>query len=355
MADKVVLRKRGDTHVWVADWTDPATGKRKQHTVESEDAGWARINAFRQEALIKADQEQRSGVKQPPKAVTTRLTVKQAFDNSWLKRWKGTAGAAGVESTYRRIAEFFGPNTELTAISAIWFDQWREQMLQQGKNPKTVNKNTSVLRSMAKDAIKFGKLIDTPTWPDNLSETRIDPRWLSDDEIQALRNFFRIRAKASPASSWAEMEDVFVLRLCQMTRSGETLRLTPRDVLGSDVIFRKTKTGKPRTVPIIDESMEILRRRCHGKKPDELLFNISIDRYTTNFRTAVRALQLPGRVTGGISRGTGATRATNRGVPLPITQGMGGWTTLTGIAHYAHCDTQSLQVMREALKGIAGS
>ena len=362
MTDRVVLRKRGDAHVWVADWTDPATGKRKQHTVESEDAGWARINAFRQEALIKADLLQRSGVKQPPKAVTQQLTLADAYAHSIMRRWQGTAGEDGVHYSWLKISEFFGPNTQLTAVSAIWFEQWREHMMFKEKlaNP-TVNKHCSVLRSMGTDAIQYGKLIDHPQWPGSLPVKRIEPRWLDLEEIQMLRNFFRIRAASSEENyhrdtSHMDMEDVFVVRLCQMTRSGETLRLTPRDFRGRDgnVVFRRTKKGKPRTVPIIGEAMEILHRRAEGKGLDDPLFTISSRSYTRNFREAAKALKLSGRVTGHISRATGATMATTQAVPLPTLMHMGGWTSLKSVQHYAHNDTQALEIMHRALKGIEG-
>ena len=141
-----------------------------------------------------------------------------------------------------------------------------------------------------------------------------------------------------------------------MTRSNETLRLTPRDFSGRDgsVIFRVTKNGKPRTVPIIGEAEEILHRRAEGKSLDEPLFTISSRTYTKNFRAAVRALKLPGRVTGHISRATGATMATTQSVPLPTLMHMGGWTSLKSVQHYAHNDTQALEIMHRALEGIEG-
>ena len=361
MKERVVLRKRGDTHVWVADFGCPETGKRKQYTVESEEAGWALIHERRQEALIKADIEQRSGIKQPPVERVQELTLAEAYKHSVMRRWSGTAGEDGVHYSWLKIREFFGPNTQLTAVSAIWFEQWREQMMFKEKLANTtINRHCSVLRSMGTDAIRYGKLIDPPQWPGFLPVKRIEPRWLDPEEIQMLRDFFRVKAASSAANYWrdtshAEMEDIFVVRLCQMTRSGETLRLTPRDFRGRNgsVIFRVTKKGKPRTVPIIGEAEEILHRRAEGKGLDEPLFTITSRTYTRNFRDAVRALKLPGRVTGHVTRGTGATLATSKGQPLPKVMFMGGWSSLKSVQHYVHNDTQGLESMREALGDIS--
>ena len=363
MKERVVLRKRGDTHVWVADFGCPETGKRKQITVESEEAGWALIHERRQEALIRADIEQRSGIKQPPAERVQELTLAEAYKHSVMRRWHGTAGEDGVHYSWLKIREFFGPNTQLTAVSAIWFEQWREQMMFKEKLANTtINRHCSVLRSMGTDAIRYGKLIDHPQWPGFLPVKRIEPRWLDPEEIQMLRDFFRVKAASSAANYWrdtshAEMEDIFVVRLCQMTRSGETLRLTPRDFRGRNgsVIFRITKKGKPRTVPIIGEAEEILHRRAEGKGLDEPLFTISSRTYTKNFRAAVRALKLPGRVTGHVTRGTGATLATSKGQPLPKVMFMGGWSSLKSVQHYVHNDTQGLESMRDALADISRS
>ena len=362
MADKVVWSKHGGKYCWVADFHLPISRRRIRRKAESVEAGWQLIQDEKQQELIEADKEQRTGVKQPPKAVIQELTLTEAYKHSLMRRWQGTAGEDGVHYSWLKIREFFGPNTQLTSVSARWFEEWREHMMfkEELANP-TINRHCSVLRSMGTDAIRYGKLVDHPQWPGSLPVKRIEPRWLDLEEIQMLRDFFRIRGASSQENyhrdtSHMEMEDVFVVRLCQMTRSGETLRLTPRDFRGRDgnVIFRRTKKGKPRTVPIIGEAMEILHRRAEGKGLDDPLFTISSRSYTRNFREAARALKLPGRVTGHISRGTGATMATTRSVPLPTVMHMGGWGCLKSVQHYAHNDTQALEIMHRALKGIEG-
>ena len=370
MADRVVLRKRGDTHVWVADYKDPTTGKRKQNTVESWDAGWQLINDARQQHLVEQDVAQRTGVKQPPREAAGTLTLTQAFELSWERRWKGIKTSDNVLSHWKQIREYFGPNTQLDRITAIWLDQFRQDLLSRGNSNATVNRKVSVIKSMRMDAITYGRLADVPMWPKQLEEKRIEPRWLDDDEITQLRSYFKMRAARSlslPSKeggwagrgpcSWTLMEDAFVVRLSHGSRCQETINLTPRDIRGRNgsMVFKETKNGRPRTVPIIGECKEILERRCKGLHIDAQIFPMHWRTYCDNFRVAVRALRLPGRVTGHITRGTMATRAITNGMPLPTVQHFCGWTDIASVNHYAHNDTQALESMHEALKGIAGN
>jgi len=369
MTDRVVLRKRGDAHVWVADYKDPTTGKRKQNTVESEDAGWQLINDARQQHLIDQDIAERTGVKQPPRVATGTLTLTQAFELSWDRRWKGIKTTSMVLSHWKHIREYFGPNTQLDRITAIWLDQFRQDLLATGVSNATVNRKVSVIKSMRIDAITYGRLADVPMWPKQLEEKRIEPRWLDDDEITQLRSYFKLRAARSLAmpskeggwagrgpTSWNQMEDAFVVRLSHGSRCQETMNLTPRDIRGRNgsMIFKETKNGRPRTVPIIGECKEILHRRCEGLELDDPIFPMSWKTYCENFAEAVKALRLPGRVTGHITRATMATKAITNGVPLPTVQHFCGWNDIASVNHYAHNDTQALESMHRALDGIAG-
>ena len=139
----------------------------------------------------------------------------------------------------------------------------------------------------------------------------------------------------------------------------ETLNLTPRWIrfMVDDkvlITFTDTKTGKDRTVQVYNQTCkEILRRRCEDKGLDEKIFQMSWRTYTDNFSEAAKELNLPGRVTGHITRGTFATNSITGGTPLPALQHVLGHEELQSTQHYAHNDTRQQEIVMKAVEGIA--
>ena len=367
--DRVVLRKAG----WTTDFIHPRTGKRTQNRVGSEDEGWAIIHAAHEAARVQHNVDAKAGkrVKTAPIQQNGSLSIHEAFQLSWDKRWRGQKSTGNIESHLKQIEEYFGRDTQLVDITGHWLDLFRKQLLSEGNKPSTVNRKVSVLRSMRTDAVRFGKLIDVPTWPPGLTEERIPPRWLDPQEILLLRDYFQRRARRSmelPSQhggwagrgpcSWTEMEDAFLLRLNHGSRCQETINVKRRDIQVSQgliqITFIETKNGFPRTVRVEDpECREILLRRMEGKGLDERLFRMKWRVYCDNFAEAVKELGLPGRVTGHITRGTFATVAITNGTPLPVLQHFCGWRELDSVNHYAHNDTRQQEIVLDAVKGIA--
>lgn len=343
MADRVTLRKQG----WTADFISPLTGKRRQVVVESEDAGWALIQQEGQAAATAEDKAQRTGVRQAPAAPTGGFSVRDAWELSWQRRFKGQRSALNSRSNYKRIALFFGTRTQLCAISNLWFNEWREEMQAEGLKPTAINRITSTLQAMRADALLFGKVTDVPMLPKNLRVTKIPPRFLSQEEVNLLVSFFR-------AKNDQQMEDMFLFRISEGCRFEEAQRLTPRDInLAADqVTFWKTKNGSPRTVPLVGVAREIVKRRTEGLRIDQQLFELSYGQWQYRFSQATEALQLPGRVVGHTTRHTMAARAVSANVSTQLLKHWGGWKSTAALEHYAHLDTQGLKHMQRALEAF---
>jgi integrase len=343
MADRVTLRKQG----WTADYISPLTGKRRQVVVESEDAGWALIQQEGQAAATAEDKAQRTGIRQAPAAPMGGFSLQQAWELSWERRFKGQASARSVQTNYARIAKFFGIRTQLAAISNIWFNEWRQSMLAEGLKNSGINRITSTLQSMRADALLFGRVTELPQLPKTLRETRIPPRFLSQEEVNLLVSFFR-------ANNDQQMEDMFLFRVSEGCRFEETQRLTPRDFdfPADQVTFWKTKNGSPRTVPLVGVAREIGKRRCEGKGADEPIFTYSYVQWNRRFTEAKRTLRLPGRVVGHTTRHTMAARAVSANVSTQLLKHWGGWKSTAALEHYAHLDTQGLKHMQKALESF---
>ena len=210
MTDRVTLRKQG----WTADFISTATGKRRQLVVESEDAGWALIQAEGLAAAIKKDKAKRSGIKKAPAAPTGGFSVQDAWELSWERRFKGQAQTKQVRSNYKRISHYFGTRTQLEAISSIWFNQWRDSMRKEGLKTTAINRVVATLTAMRADALLFGKVIDLPMLPKNLRVTRIPPRFLNQEEVNLLTQFWRVRGDQ-------QMLDLFLFRISEGCRFEE--------------------------------------------------------------------------------------------------------------------------------------
>ena len=345
MADRV--RLQGEH--WIADYT--LSGKRKQNRVASEAEGWELIQRANRQAVIDQDQQQRTGIKKAPPAPTGGFSVAEAWELSYQRRFKGQASVENAESHYKKIRSYFGPNTQLTAISAIWLDQFRQELLKT-ISAKTVNRVVSVLRAMRSDAITFGRLIDVPTWPQQLAETKIPPRFLSGSEVDAMLAYWTEKAAAYPHCSYDLMIDFVQFRLCQGSRFGESVRVTPRDVnlRTGDVTFLITKSKSPRTVPLLAVAMDIVRRRSAGLKSDDQIFPIKYSTFQRQWAECRDALGLGGRVVGHTARHTMATRAVSANVSTAQLMHFGGWKSLSALEHYSHLDTNGLQSMKRALE-----
>lgn len=342
MANRVTLRKAG----WTADWVNPATDKRRQVVVASEEAGWALIQEELQAAAVSADKQERTGIKKAPPAPTGGFTLQQSYDLSWERRFKGQEQAnRRVPSNWKKIRTYFGHKTQLTSITSIWYQQWREEMQDEGMKNSGINRVTATFMSMRSDALLFGKVLDLPMLPKGLRETKIPPRFLNQEEVNLLTQFWRVRG------DW-QMLDIFLFRISEGCRFGEVQRLTPRDIdLAADqVTFWKTKNGNPRTVPLVGVARDIVKRRCRGLRADDPVFTYSYGQWQARFKEATNALRLPGRVVGHTTRHTMAVRAIAANVSTQLLKHFGGWKSTAALEAYAHLDTQGLKHMQKALE-----
>ncbi len=345
MADRV--RLQGEH--WIADYT--VGGKRKQNRVSSEEEAWELIQRAHRQAVLDHDQQQRTGIKKAPPAPTGGFSVAQSWELSFQRRFKGQASVKNAQSHYKKIRSYFGPNTQLTAISAIWLDQFRQELLRT-VSAKTVNRVVCVLRAMRSDAITFGRLVDVPTWPKQLAEIKIPPRFLSGEEVDAMFAYWAEKAAAKPHCTYDLMIDFVQFRLCQGSRFEESVRVTPRDVnfRTGDVTFWITKNGSPRTVPLLSVAMDIVKRRSQGLGPDDQVFPIKYATFQRKWAECRDALGLGGRVVPHVLRHTMATRAVSANVSTAQLMHFGGWRSLSALDHYSHIDTQGLQTMKQALE-----
>ena len=345
MKPTVTLRKAG----WTAVFPHPETGNRRQVVVESEEAGWILIQQEAQAAAKRQDEEQRSEVKQGPAGPTGGFTIQDACELSWKRRYRGTASADNhvIVSHYKRMQRYFGRRTQLAAVTSIWFNEWREDLIDEGLKNTTINRITATMRALRQDALMFNAVTDLPMWPKSLRVTKIKPRFLSKEEEQRMVAYWQAQGEL-------EMVDIFTVRISTGCRWPETALLTPRDINqeNNNATFWKTKNGEFRTVPMPKKAREVLIRRAAAVGMDEPLFSYSYEQYRKRFAKCVEDLRLPGRVKPHCTRHTMAARAVSGNVSTQQLRHWGGWKSTAALESYAHMDTQGLKHMQKVLEGF---
>ena len=356
------VTQRGDGH-WYASFPHPDTGKRRQVQVQSEAQGWHLVDNARKDAALKAEKAKRSGVKEAPVFVDRGWTVEQGYELSMEKRFKHQRqGEKTVPHNYGMIRDYFGHRTQLAAITNIWFNEWRDFLLMKPRKASAVNRIAATLMAMRSDAIEYSKVLELPLLPKSLKVTKIPPRFLSQEEVNALLEFFSSRIMLG-TNQWNQdetpgdelMADMFLFRLGEGCRFEEMQRVTPRDInLEADQItFWKTKNGQSRTVPLVGAAREICKRRIETLGFDELMFPYSYGQWHKRWTKGVEALGLQGRVVGHTCRHTMAARAVTANVSTQQLKHWGGWNSTAALDFYAHLDTQGLKEMAAALERYA--
>ena len=353
MQPTVTLRKAG----WTACYAHPKTGKRRQVVVESEEAGWILIKREQLQAAAEREQAIRSGEKQPPKAPSKGLTLTESFQLSMDRRFRHHTKDAirKANSVYKLAAEFFGPNTQLSCITAQWFDEWR-CYLGRSRSNQTVNRYASVLNAMRADAIKY-RSADLPAWPGGLDEEheRIKPRYLSEEEVLQMIEYWKKQALiCTQRNKWAEMEDLWLFRLLHGSRYGETRRLQVKDLdwQHETITFWDTKNGEPHTFPMTEADAAMLRRRCEGLKPTDTVFTMNYRTFGEKIRRTRKALKLEGRVVGHTARHTMATRAIAAGATTQQVKQWGNWKSTTSMDRYVHSDQSGKRITRDLMQQV---
>ena len=354
MKPSVTLRKAG----WTAAFPHPVTGKRRQVVVESEEAGWILIKREQLQAEAEREQAIRTGQKPAPKQHEGGLTLEQAFELSWQRRFstQSKSHARHAKLAYRMAAEFFGPNTQLDSITARWLDEWRTYINRTRSN-KTVNRYVSFLKAMRSDAIEYGRLSSLPMWPKQLIEESLPPRYLSEEELNRMLDYWQQQAEVRPKpNKWGEMQDFFMFRLNHGARFGESKRLKARDInwQAGTITFWKTKNKEPHTFPMTRSDAAMLSRRCERLKPDENVFTMSYTTFFEKMKETREELGLVGRVVGHIARHTMATRAIAAGESTASVMMWGNWKSLRSMRQYVHQDTKGMERTRDTMQTLFG-
>lgn len=253
----------------------------------------------------------RDTMKTTPPA-TFRELYRRAIPALWTSR-----AMVKISSAHLMDAEKIIGNPRLDEISTDMIDHYKNK-ISFGVSPATVNRKLSSMHKLLKYAHDRDWLAKMPMFSWN-KEDNERVRWLSkEEELQLL-------------SMLPKDVSVFCELLLQTgMRRSELLNLTPDNVDGSYIRLWKTKTGKPRSVPM-SQRAQVLIKDFLSNKPD-------VTRIHKEWLKAKKAMGLENdkNFVLHILRHTTATRMLDTTGNIAVVQRMLGHSKITTTMRYAH-------------------
>ena len=141
------------------------------------------------------------------------------------------------------------------------YSEWTEEM--QRKRKSTANRILTVLKAALNYAWREGNGGDREEWQ------RVKP--FEDADAPKVAHLTEEQAKGLLAAASEDFRPMARAALLTGCCYGELTRLKVSDLDNSQLFIEKTKTGKPRHVPLSDHGIKFFRVLANGKKPSDLL------------------------------------------------------------------------------------
>ena len=180
---RVRPKEKAGSSVWVADFVDPRTGKRRQLEHPTEAAAWHTIQ-----------QAQQSVLEAPTAAPTVQskgFTLAEARKLSLAVRWAGKACERNAAGCTQVVVDYFGPTTPIASINATAWEEFRTYLRRKGNKPASINWKQSAFSAMREDALLYGHVQEFPQLPHCLPLDNTRDRVFSPQEQAAFYAYFK--------------------------------------------------------------------------------------------------------------------------------------------------------------------
>ncbi len=245
--------------------------------------------------------------------------------------WYSLHGITLKDAKYRysrtlAIVDRLG-NPSVDRFDATWFAHYRTKRLKE-VSVATVNHETRYLRSVFSELIRLGHFhgINPMSAIRTFKESERELAFLSEGEEKLIFD---------ECANSSNTHCLPVARLCLATgaRWNEANNLTAESLLDDRVIFKDTKNGRSRVVPVASKLVIYLRSRAFPVVRGRLF-----DTAQGAFRSAVKrsGVQLPNGQLTHVLRHTFASRLIMRGVDIVTVQRALGHSDIKVTMRYAH-------------------
>ena len=233
--------------------------------------------------------------------MTTTLAEAIELTREVRETWQ--EGAKGYQTTVINIghcASVLGLTMPIEDIKAIHFVRIQQAMKRLHKTPATINRITQALVTVLNNAKKL-ELIDRVPHCEQLKEPPGRDAIYTKEELNEI--LFHSQFLIQDAEV---MHDLLLFAMKTAARQGEILKITWEDVNWGQrtLVFKDTKSGKNRTLPITDELFVMLDRRFNERIDDAAIFPISKDKLLRRFKLIKRERVLMTRTSASTQSGT---------------------------------------------------
>lgn len=279
-------------------------------------------------------------VKEDSSSSSSSWSLYHAVERTITLHWTQTSGSEGAIRNARQAVNFFGPRTPLDSITMEHIDQYIQHLENIGNSGGTINRKLSALSKVLRTAHergKLGKMLRMPRRKEAIHRIR----FLTGLEEEKLLRTLTILG-------YQEQAEAVQILLYTGFRCSELWRLECRDInLDRRVItVWKTKNGRPRTIPIVQNILPLVTRRYCDAGGSGRLFPLASNAWLRN--AWFRARTLMGmdddpQFVPHMLRHTCATRLSQGGVSMPVIKEWMGHTSIITTSRYTHFAPSDLQ------------
>lgn len=253
--------------IWIWEFTDE-TGARRRISTKTRDK--AKANAMGRDIILGLSPKTST---QPSRSSAGQVTMKELFDRAERTVWSATEvkSQATVRSNVKILTGMVG-HVPIREMTYTRLEQLVDELRAKGYAPGTIKRKMDAVSKALRMATRWtderGRpLLDAkPTMPtirvSNLKDRVLD--WKEQDQVFAA---IERRRQLEPGRQWSRFRDLIVFLLDTGARLGEALMIGPKDVEVTQgqhyITFARyrTKSDKPRTVPLTPAVVEALGRR----------------------------------------------------------------------------------------------
>jgi integrase len=322
------LTRRG--RIWRVEWVDDRGERQRRSTGETDKAA-----AQKAAARLMAGET----VSRRP-AATEGSTLRAWLHRTYESVWKDSRSASTFWVNIGTVCKDRIAELPVAAVTHAELKAYAARCREAGSSPGTVNRRLSLISKALGEAVKDGAIAGRPPMPMQ-REPKGKEVYLTEAQEAALL----AAAKTLPSVEGALMLALLEFLLDTGARLGEALRLTRDDYDRASVLFRETKNGKPRRVPLTARAAyaaDVLTAPGWGVA-------LTKDWCEYRFGRLRRVSGLPDAVTLHTLRHTCASRLIQRGADLYRVKEWLGHSSITVTERYAHLCPSRLDDMAALL------